>query len=166
METEERIRSAGRRLTEPIDSVAQHVARRANESVVEALDFNTLLDQIDLNRVLDQVDVNRLLDKVDVDRLLDQVDVAKLVARIDMQALLDRVDINDLVARVDIDAVMRRTKIEEIVARSTSTIADEGVDLVRSQAVGLDDFFARLVNRLRHRGYSGPRALPGTRAEP
>lgn len=153
------------RLTEPIDAVAQHVARRVTELVVEALDFNTLLDRIDMNKVLDQVDINRLLDRVDVDRLLDQVDVDKLVARVDMQALLNQVDVNDLVARLDMDALVKRARIEEIVARSSSTIAGEGVDAVRSQAVGLDDFLARLVSRLRRRRYAGPPA-PGIQAEP
>ena len=162
MDRSERVR----RLAEPVESLAQSVARRVIELVVEALDLNALIDQIDLNRVLDQVDVNRLLDKVDVNKLLDQVDVDKLVARVDVQALMKQVDVNELASQVDINALVERAGIEEIVARSSSSIATESVNLVRSQAVGLDDFIARWVNRLRRRGYAGPPVLPGLRAEP
>ena len=155
-----------RRLAEPVESMAQSVARRVIELVVEALDLNELIDQIDLNRVLDQVDVNRLLDKVDVNKLLDQVDVDRLVARVDVQELMKQVDVNELANQVDINALVERAGIEEIVARSSSSIASESVNLVRSQAVGLDDFIARWVNRLRRRGYAGPPILPVLQAEP
>ena len=155
-----------RRLAEPVESMAQSVARRVIELVVEALDLNALIDQIDLNRVLDQVDVNRLLDKVDVNKLLDQVDVDRLVARVDVRELMKQVDVNELANQVDINALVERAGIEEIVARSSSSIASESVNLVRSQAVGLDDFIARWVNRLRRRGYAGPPVLPGLPAEP
>jgi hypothetical protein len=138
-----------RRLAEPVESLAQSVARRVIELVVEALDLNALLDQIDLNRVLDQVDVNRLLDKVDVD---------KLVARVDVRALLTQVDVNELASQVDINAMLQRTDVEALLTRSSSSIVSEGIDLVRSQAVGLDDFLARWVSRLRRRRYAGPPA--------
>jgi len=141
-----RARMPGRRLTEPLEALAQRVARQAVELVVEALDVNALLDQ---------VDVNRLIDRVDVDQL---------VARVDVDAILDRVDVDRLVDRVDVDALLDRTEIRSVLSRSSSTIASEGIDLVRSQAVGLDDFIARWVSRLRRRSYSGPPALPGSPA--
>ena len=99
---------------------------------------------------------------MDVDALLDRVDVDRILARVDLDAVLDRVDVNKLADRVDEDAVLERTELRGVLSRSSSTIASEGVDLVRSQAVGLDDFVARWVSRLRGRAYSGPPALPGT----
>ena len=149
-----------RRLAEPVESLAQSVARRVIELVVESLDLNALIDQIDLNRVLDRVDVNRLLDKVDVNKLLYQVDVDRLVDRVDMQALLSQVDVNEIANQVDIAALLQRGDIQAALRSSSSTIASEGVDLVRSQAVGLDDFFSRWVYRLRRRRYAGPPAPP------
>ena len=140
----ERARIAGK----PLEALTQHVARQAIELVVEALDVNALLDQIDINRLLDRVDVDRIL------------------ARVDLDAVLDRVDVNKLADRVDVDAVLERTELRGVLSRSSSTIASEGVDLVRSQAVGLDDFVARWVSRLRHRAYSGPPVWPGTQALP
>jgi hypothetical protein len=92
----DRMRSASRRFAEPVESMAQTVARRATELVVEALDVNALLDRTDLNRL-------------------------------------------------------------------STTIFSEGIDLIRSQAVGLDDFLARWVGRLLRRGSARPAAPLGPR---
>lgn len=132
--------------------MAQTVARRATDLVVEALDVNALLDQVDLNRLLDRVELNRLLDRVDADRL---------IARVDVDALLSRVDVNELANRVDMAAILDKTELNAIVARSSSTIFSEGIDLVRSQAVGLDAFLARWVDRLLRRGSKRPPAALG-----
>jgi hypothetical protein len=168
----ERVRSASRRFAEPVESMAQTVARRATELVLEALDVNALLDQIDVNRVLDRVDVDNLLGQVDVNRVLDTVEVDRLLERVDMQALLNQVDVNELADRVDVAALLDKTELSAIVARSSTTIFSEGVDLVRSQAVGIDDFLARWVGRLLRRGTArpaaplGPPLLVNPRAQP
>jgi hypothetical protein len=148
----ERVRSAGKRFAEPVESMAQTVARRATELVVEALDVNALLDRTDVNRLLDQIDVNRVLDRVDVD---------KLIERADMQALLNQVDVNELADRIDVAALLDKTELSAIVARSSTTIFSEGVDLMRSQAVGLDNFLARRADRLLRRGTARPAAPLG-----
>lgn len=148
----DRMRSASRRFAEPVESMAQTVARRATELVVESLDVNALLDRTDLNRLLDQVDVNRVLDRVDVDALL---------ARLDMRAVLNQVDVNELADRIDVAALLDKTELSAIVARSSTTIFSEGVDLIRSQAVGLDDFLARWAGRLLRRGTARPAAPLG-----
>lgn len=156
----ERMRSAGRRLAEPMESAAQIVARRAIELVVEALDINAVLDRTDVNRLLDQVDVNRLLDRVDVD---------KLMTRVDVMAVMNQVDVNDIADRVDVAALVDRSELRPILAKSSSSLISEGIDLLRSQAVGLDDFFARWVDRLLRRdqaGPAGPPRLASLQAEP
>jgi hypothetical protein len=140
MDPSERMRTASRRLAEPVEVLAQNVARHVIELVVEALDLNALLDQIDVNR------------------LIERIDVDSIIARVDMQAVLSRVDVNELASQVDIDALLQRTDIEAVLSRSSTTIASEGIDLVRSQAVGLDDFLARWVYRIRRRRYAGPPA--------
>jgi hypothetical protein len=142
MDPVERMRSAGKRLAEPVDSMAQTVAKRATELVVDSLDVNAVLDRIDVNKLLNQVDVNQLLDRVDVDRLL---------ARVDVNALVDKVDVNELTERVDVNALVNKTELKTMLAKSSTTVVTEGIDLVRSQAVGLDDFLARWVNRILRR---------------
>jgi hypothetical protein len=157
------MRSASRRLAEPVDSVAQAVARRATELVVDSLDVNALLEQVDVNKLLAQVDVDQLLDQVDLNRVLDRVDVARIIARVDMDAVLSRVDVNAIADRIDINALLDKTELSSILTRSSSTVFSEGIDLVRSQAVGLDSFIARWVDRVLGRGTRRPPAPPGPR---
>ena len=130
------------------EALAQAVTERAVDLVVSALDVNALLDEVDLNAVLDQVDINELLDRIDLNRLL---------ARVDLNAILEHVDIEALVEQTDISAV---------IAASSSGLAGDALDVVRSQAVGLDEFIARWIGRLRRRPYTGPPGPPdGLRAK-
>lgn len=152
MDPIERVRSARRRFAEPVETMAQSAARHAADLAVDAVDMNALIDQVDLNRVLDRVDLNRIVARVDVDALLSRVDV---------DALLSRVDLNALADRIDIAAVLDKTELSAILSRSSTTIFSEGIDLVRSQAVGLDSFIARWVGRLLGRGTKRPPAPLG-----
>ena len=47
-----------------------------------------------------------------------------------------------------------------MIARSSGGIAGDVLDAVRSEAVGLDEWIARWVGRLRRRRYSGPPGPP------
>jgi hypothetical protein len=121
-----------------VEVLAQAIAERAVELVVSALDVNALLERVDLNAVLDQVDLDRVL---------------------------DRIDLNRIVERIDVDALVEQTDIGAIIARSSSGVAGDALDVVRSQVVGLDEFIARWVGRLRRRPYTGPPGPPdGLRA--
>jgi len=115
------------------------------------------------------VDVNKLLNQVDVNQLLNQVDVNQLLDRVDVERLLARVDVNELTERVDVNALVDRTELKTVLARSSTTVITQGIDLVRSQAVGLDDFMARWVNRILRRKRApavGPPRLISLPAEP
>ena len=136
------------RLVPRVEALAQAVAERAVEIVVSALDMNALLDQVDMNAVLDQVDIDRVLDRIDLDRLLG------------------RMDVNGIVERIDVDALVEQTDLGAVIARSSSGAASDALDVVRSQTVGLDEFIARWIGRLRRRPYTGPPGPPdGLRAE-
>lgn len=151
-----RFRSVGDRLAPPAEALAQVVAERVVELVVAALDVNALLDRVDVDALLDRTDVDRLLDHVDVNRLLDRVDVDRLMAGVDLNPILARVDMDDLIAQTDLGAV---------IARSSGGVASNALDVVRSQAVGLDEFIARWVGRLRRRPYASPPGRPGEPAD-
>ena len=137
----------GRLVSRP-EAWTQAAAERAVELVVSALDINALLDQVDLNAVLDQVDTNRVLDRIDLDRLL---------ARMDLDAVLQRIDVDSLAEQTDLGAV---------IAAASSGAAGDVLDVVRSQAVGLDEFIARWIGRLRRRRYTGPFGPPGLPGPP
>jgi len=121
------------RLGPSMEALAQAVAQRAVEIVVSALDVNALLDRVDLNAVLDQVDIGQVL---------------------------DRIDLNGIVERIDVEALVEQTDLGAIIARSSSGVASDVLDVVRSQTVGLDEFIARWIARLRRRPYTGPPGPP------
>jgi hypothetical protein len=130
----ERRLSIDGRLVTRREALAQAVTGRAVELVMSALDVNALLDEVDLNAVLDQVDLDRLL---------------------------DRMDLNDIVKRIDVEALIQQTDLGAVIAASSSGVAGEVIDAVRSQTVGLDEFIARWIGRLRRRPYTGPPGPPG-----
>jgi uncharacterized RDD family membrane protein YckC len=123
--------------------LAQLVAERVVQLVVAALDVDVLLDRID---------VDRLLDRTDIDSLLDRVDAGRVMADVDLNTILASVDMDDLIARTDLGAM---------VAQSSGGVASTALDVVRSQAVGLDEFIARWAGRLRRRPLRQPAGRPG-----
>jgi hypothetical protein len=122
------------RLIPRSEQLAQAAADRVVELVVSALDVNALLDQVDLNDVLDRIDLDRLL---------------------------ERMDLNEIVKRIDVDALIEQTDLGAVIAASSSGVASDVLDVVRSQTVGLDEFIARWIGRLRRRPYTGPPGPPG-----
>ena len=138
----ERRLSIDGRLVTRREALAQAVTERAVELVVSALDLNALLDQVDLNAVLDQVDIERVLDRIDLNRLLGQM------------------DLNEIVKRIDVEALVEQTDLGAVIAASSSGVAGDVLDVVRSQTVGLDEFIARWIARLRRRPYAGPPGPP------
>ena len=172
------LRSMGKRITDPVEQLAEKTAERVIDLVVRTLDVNAVVQRVDLNAIMDRVNVNKLVDQVDVDKILDQVDVDKLVdrvnlnkildqvdvdrllakvdldellARVDVDAVVDRVDINGIAQGVNIDAIAMHTDIGAMIARSSGGIAGDARDAARSQAVGLDEWIARWVARLLRR---------------
>jgi hypothetical protein len=144
----ERQRLADGRPVTRREALAQAVTDRAVELVMSAVDVNALLDRVDLNAVLDQVDIDRVLDRIDLDRLLA------------------RMDLNDIVQSLDVDALIEQTDLGAVIAASSGGAVADVLDVVRSQAVGLDEFIARGIGRLRRRPYTGPPGPPDrTRAE-
>jgi hypothetical protein len=121
------------RLIPRSEQLAQAAADRVVELVVSALDVNALLDQVDLNAVLDRIDLDRLL---------------------------ERIDLNEIVKRIDVEALVEQTDLGAVIAASSSGVAGEVLDVVRSQTVGLDEFIARWIGRLRRRPYAGPPGPP------
>jgi hypothetical protein len=170
----DRLRSAGKRVTDPLETLSQRVAERVVDLVVQALDVNALMRRVDLNAVLDQVDINKLLGRLDVSALMDQVDLNELLARVDVSALVDRVDVNEILARVDVERLLDRVDVNDVVdrldldqiiedtnlgaviAKSSAGVMDEALDAARSGAVGLDRFIDRWIGRALWRKHPRP----------
>jgi len=132
--------SLRKRVTDPLEQLAQRVAERAIDLVIQSVDINEIVAQIDLNAVLDRIDVQALL------------------SRVDLNALLEHVDINAIIERIDVEALVTQTDFGEIIAKQTSGIASNTLDAVRSQSVSLDGAIDRGVWRLVRRNTSRPAA--------
>jgi hypothetical protein len=164
----DRLRSVGRRMTDPAEVLAQQVTERVVDLLVSALDVNELAARIDPNALIGRIDVDAILQQVDLDALLDRVDVNALLARVDLKPLLGQIDVNDLVRQVDMDALVERTDLGAVIARSSGGMGSEALDAVRSRAVGLDRFVDRWVQRVlrhRHPAPTLPAASPGARPD-
>jgi hypothetical protein len=139
---------------------AEQLAQAVAERVV-----SIVMDAIDIDALIERVDVQKLIDRVDVDEVVSRVDVEKLIERVDVEKIIERVDVKAIIERVDIDALVEQTEIGTIIAHSTSGVASEILDVIRAQAVGLDDFVARWVARILRRQSAGlplgPAALVG-----
>ncbi len=125
-----------------MEQLAQAVAERVVNIVMDAIDIDALLQRIDVDALVSRVDVDSVVSRVDVDKLIDRVDVEKIIQRVDVEKIIER---------VDIDALMEQTELGSIIARSTSGVASQVLDLIRAQGVGLDDFFGRWSNRILRR---------------
>ncbi|HEX4083132.1 MAG TPA: hypothetical protein VHX40_09235 [Acidimicrobiales bacterium] len=135
-------------LTDGVERLAQAIAERVVNLVVEAIDVDALVARIDIDALVERVDVNALVERVDVERIVERVDV---------NALVERIDIDRIVGQLDIDALVEQTELGAIIAKSTTGVLTEALDLLRSQGVGVDDFVARWTNRLLRRD---PASLP------
>jgi hypothetical protein len=144
-------------LTDGVERLAQAIAERVVNLVIEAIDVDALVARIDIDALVERVDVNALVERIDVERIVERVDVEKLVERVDVNALVERIDIDRIVGQLDIDALVEQTELGAIIAKSTTGVLTEALDLLRSQGVGLDDFVARWTNRLLRRD---PASLP------
>ena len=106
------------------------------------------------------VDITAIVAQVDVNQVVQQVDVDGVIRKVDLDAVMDRVDVNEIVGRIDVDAIVEETDLGAIIARSSSGVASDVLDVVRSQSVGLDEFMARWVGRILRRPYTGPPGPP------
>ena len=180
-----------RRLTDPIEQLAQAVAERVVQLIVAAIDVNQVLERVDLEAILARVDVNELVERVDVDEIVRRVDVEKIVERMDVEQIVERLDVDRIVARVDVEALVARIDIEQLIQRidinrlvgqidvstlvsqtdlgrvlaaSTTGVVTGVLDLVRSHVAGLDQWVERVTTAVFH-GRTGRPPGPGWPAE-
>src|SRR5260370_11069737 len=74
-------RSAGQRLTDPLESLAQRVAEQVVDLLVRALDVNALMRRVDMDALLGRVNVNALAGRIDMDALAEQTDLRAIIAQ-------------------------------------------------------------------------------------
>ncbi len=139
------------------ERLAQSIAERVVNLVLDAIDINALIERVDINAVVERVDVDKVVKRVDIDQIVARVDVDAIFDRVDFNAVVQKVDIDAVVSQMDIDSLVEKTELGGIIAKSTTGVLTEVLDVVRSQGVGLDDFMDRWTNRVLRRK---PGSLP------
>jgi hypothetical protein len=127
----------GKRITDPVEQLAEKTAERVIDLVVRTLDVNAVVQRVDLNAIMDRVDMNKLVDQVDVDKILDQVDVDKILDQVDVDKLVDRVDLNKIRDQVDVDRLLAKVDLDELLARVDVDAVVDRVD-INGIAQGVD----------------------------
>jgi len=146
--------SIARRMVAPLTQQGAEVRDRLSDDATPVA--KRIVEQA-TPEVFEVVDINEILRYIDIDAIIDRVDIDAIIGRVDIDAIIGRVDINQVVERVDIESIMQNTELGGIIAKSTSGFAAEILDVVRANGVSLDNFVARLVNRVLRRS---PDELP------
>jgi hypothetical protein len=125
--------------------------RRAVDRVLDLMPMDAVVRQVDVQAIIDRVDLNALMERVDVQHIIDRIDINALMERVDLNELLDRVDVNAIVSRVDVEDIVARTELGQVIVSSTTGLVTRGLDFVRAQGVGLDQWSNRWADRLLRR---------------
>jgi uncharacterized RDD family membrane protein YckC len=97
-----------------------------------------------VTQIVNMIDVNEIVGRVDVNELLSRVDINALISRVDINAIADQIDVDAIADRIDVGRILERTEFSDIIAKSTSSILGEFLDVLRRQAVAVDDVLDRL----------------------
>jgi hypothetical protein len=135
--------------------------------VVELMPIEEFIDLIPIERVVARLPIEQVVARIPIETLVERLPIEQLLARIDMNALLAQLDIDALLARIDIGRIvndaMSGIDFEELIHASTVGVGSEARDVGRTQAMNVDFFVARVVDRiLRRDGRKldvGPRGL-------
>jgi hypothetical protein len=77
--------------------------------------------------------------------------VVDIVDMLDMEQLIDHVPINRVVGRIDLPAVIEEIDLTGIVREGTKGLGGETLDSARSGLMAMDQWSARLVDRVLRR---------------
>ena len=117
------------RLKGTAELLAQRVAERLIDIVVQAVDINALLQMVDLNALLERVDVNTPLKQVDLNALLRQVDLNAPLREVDLNALLERVDVNTPLKQMDVNTPLKQVDLNALLKQVDLNALLKQVDL-------------------------------------
>ena len=145
MGPQERARSARKGVTASAELVAQRIAERVIDIVVQAVDINALLQLVDLNALLERVDVNAPLKQMDLNSLLKQVDLNEPLRQVDLNALLARVDVNAPLKQMDVNAPLKQMDLNSLLKQVDLNEILEQVDVsALLDRVNINDVVARI----------------------
>ncbi|HEY3672867.1 MAG TPA: hypothetical protein VGN51_18150 [Acidimicrobiia bacterium] len=71
-----------------------------------------------------------------------------VIAQLDFVRIVEQIPIDDIAASIDVEAIVQRIDLGGVIRESTASLTMETVDAVRSQGIGVDEWTARVVDRV------------------
>jgi hypothetical protein len=71
-----------------------------------------------------------------------------VIAQLDFERLVRRIPIEDIVAEIDVEAIVARVDLGGVIRESTVSVGAEAVEALRGQGMALDEWTARIVDRV------------------
>jgi hypothetical protein len=71
-----------------------------------------------------------------------------VIAQLDLVRIVEQVPVDDIVASVDIEGIVRRVDLGGIIREATAGVTMETLDAVRTQGITIDEWTARVVDRI------------------
>jgi hypothetical protein len=71
-----------------------------------------------------------------------------VIAQLDLVRIVEQIPVDDIAASVDIEGIVRRVDLGGIIREATAGVTMETVDAVRTQGILIDEWTARIVDRI------------------
>jgi hypothetical protein len=71
-----------------------------------------------------------------------------VIAQIDFVRIVEQIPIDDIAGAIDIEAIVQRIDLGGVIRESTASLTMETVDAVRTQGITIDEWAARVVDRV------------------
>ena len=152
---------AERRAEQVVDVIAEHtagVARTVAKPKMVQRALRPVEDRLwQLNEVARREQTRNQAQAAALIPVIVQQVTENVIAQLDFVRIVEQVPVDDIVAALDIEAIVGRVDLGGVLRESTANLTVETVDAVRSQGIALDQFTARIVDKVFFR--KGPRDL-------
>jgi hypothetical protein len=71
-----------------------------------------------------------------------------VIAQLDFVRIVEQIPVDDIAAAVDVEGIVRRVDLGGIIREATAGVTMETVDAVRTQGITIDEWSARVVDRI------------------
>jgi hypothetical protein len=145
-----------RRTSDAISAMSERTAELADRLPVPGVVHRALRPVEDAMWRLNEVarreqDANQRQAAMLMPVIVQQV-TENVLAQLDLVRLVEQVPLDDVVAAVDVEGIVQRVDLGGVIRESTASLTMETVDALRSQGIALDEFVARIVDRVLFRG--------------
>jgi hypothetical protein len=143
---------AEKRAAAVIDTVAAHssgVARAVSTPAVVQRALRPLEDRLwRWNEVARREQSRNQAQAAALIPVIVQQVTENVIAQIDFVRVVEQIPINDIAGAIDVEAIVQRIDLGGVIRESTASLTMETVDAVRSQGIGVDEWAARVVDRV------------------